>query len=59
MAHDKAKQNATYKRYHDKFYKAFSIALHIEKDKKLIEFIEQNKEKGISPTQTLRDLFNK
>lgn len=54
---NKDKQNATYKRYHDRAYKRYAVTLHKEQHSKIIEHIEENKKNGKSPTQTLIELF--
>jgi hypothetical protein len=56
---DKEKQNATFKRYHDKTYKKYALALRIKEHADIIEQIENGKKKGISPTQTIVEMFRK
>lgn len=46
-----------YARYHAKAYVKYSIAFRRDTDKDIIEYIETNKAKGISPTGTIRELF--
>ena len=57
MAYDKAKRNAAIKRYQDKAQKRFTLFFHTEKDKNIIDFIEQEQKKGQTPTQTIKKLF--
>lgn len=57
IAYDKDKQNATYKRYHDKAYKRVVLTLHKKHHAPEIEYLEGEKEKGSSPTQTVLTLI--
>ena len=43
MAYDKAKRNATLKRYQDKSQTRYMLVLHNEKYKDIISFIEEKK----------------
>ena len=42
-----------------KTYNRYSINLRKDEDADIIQMIEANKEKGISPTETIRDLIRK
>lgn len=59
MAADQEKANARYKRYHDKTYKSYKVNFRKLEDKKIIDFIENEKNNGISPTETIKNLFKK
>lgn len=45
------------KRSMNKIYQQYSIKLRKEDDRELIAHIESQKERGISPTQFLRELY--
>ena len=45
------------KRSMNKIYQQYSIKLRKEDDRELIALIESQKERGISPTQLLRELY--
>ena len=47
------------KRHRDKTYRNYSIWLRYDSDAELIDFLESNKEQGISPAETFRRLFQK
>lgn len=47
------------RRYDVKTYKSYAVKLRYDEDSELIAHIEGNKEKGISPADTLRALFQK
>ena len=51
--------NEVKKRYNDKTYQYYKINLRKDDDAELIRFIEEQKKNGISPSETLRQLFKK
>ena len=47
------------KRYNDKTYQYYKINLRKDDDAELIQYIEEQKKNGVSPSETLRQLFKK
>ena len=58
MAWDKEKRNATQQKYHHKHQKKYFICFHTEKDKKYIDFIENQKAEGLTPSQVFKQLLD-
>lgn len=54
---DKAKQNATYQRYHEKYQYRTQLLLHKVNDKEIIDYIAQKRSEGISPTQLFKEWY--
>ena len=57
MPYDKSKRNVVQKRYHDKTYFRAQITFHKTTDADLIDYITEQKTKGISPTQLFREWY--
>ena len=51
--------NEVKKRYNDKTYQSYKINLRKDDDAELIQYIEEQKKNGVSPSETLRQLFKK
>ncbi|MBQ5824628.1 MAG: hypothetical protein IIW48_07435 [Clostridia bacterium] len=51
--------NEVKKRYNDKTYQYYKINLRKDDDAELIQYIEEQKKNGVSPSETLRQLFKK
>ena len=51
--------NEVKKRYNDKTYQYYKINLRKNDDAELIQYIEEQKKNGVSPSETLRQLFKK
>ena len=49
--------NEVIARYHARAYSRYTLLLHKERDRELIEFLEARKAAGISPTATVRELY--
>lgn len=47
------------KRYNDKTYQYYKINLRKDDDAELIQYIEEQKKNGVSPSETFRQLFKK
>ena len=58
MAWDKAKRNATQQKYHKKSQKRYNLYFHTTKDEALIDIVEKNIKRGITPTALIKKLID-